>query len=73
MIRTKQLLEEQQSHAARSPYLTRTEAAAYLNVHPRWLANNAKRGPRYIKVGGLVRYSAETLDSYMSAHEGSHP
>lgn len=55
-----------------SIYLTRSEAARYLNLPPRWLANNAKSGPRYIKVGGLVRYSVEALDSFMSAHEGRH-
>lgn len=50
-------------------YLTRDEAARYLNIPPSWLANNARRGPRYIKVGGLVRYSVAALDAYMSAHE----
>lgn len=50
-------------------YLTRGEAARYLNIPASWLANNAKRGPRYIKVGGLVRYSVAVLDEYMSAHE----
>lgn len=50
-------------------YLTRGEAARYLNIPPSWLANNARRGPRYIKVGGLVRYSVAALDAYMSAHE----
>jgi hypothetical protein len=52
-----------------SIYLTRVEAALYLNVPSRWLANNARNGPRYIKVGGLVRYSVAALDEYMSAHE----
>ncbi|WP_091562619.1 helix-turn-helix domain-containing protein [Arthrobacter sp. ok362] len=56
----------------RSIYVTRAEAAVYLNVPPRWLANNTKSGPRYIKVGGLVRYSVEALDAFMSAHEGRH-
>lgn len=51
-------------------YLTRGEAARYLNIPPSWLANNAKRGPRYIKIGGLVRYSVAALDKYMAAHEG---
>lgn len=50
-------------------YLSRGEAARYLNIPPSWLANNARRGPRYIKVGGLVRYSVAALDEYMSAHE----
>jgi hypothetical protein len=56
----------------RSFYLTRLEAAEYLNVPPSWLANNAKRGPRYVKIRGLVRYSVAALDSFMSAHEGRH-
>lgn len=63
--------KEQERDLIRSIYLTRSEAAKYLNLPPRWLANNAKRGPRYIKIGGLVRYSVDALDSYMSAHEGA--
>ena len=62
----------QESEITRSIYLTRPEAALYLNVPSRWLANNTKIGPRYIKVGGLVRYSVEALDAFMSAHEGRH-
>jgi hypothetical protein len=58
-----------ESEVSRSPYLTRQEAARHLNVPPSWLANNAKRGPRFIKVGGLVRYTVEALDAYMSANE----
>ncbi|NYD78439.1 helix-turn-helix domain-containing protein [Arthrobacter cupressi] len=54
---------------SRSTYLTRTEAANYLNIPAHWLANNTKQGPRYIKVGGLVRYSVEALDDFMSANE----
>lgn len=61
--------KEQERDLTRSIYLTRGEAARYLNLPPRWLANNAKHGPRYIKIGGLVRYSVAALDSYMSAHE----
>lgn len=53
----------------RSIYLTRAEAARYLNLPIRWLANNARSGPRYIKIGRLVRYSVDALDEYMSAHE----
>lgn len=50
-------------------YLTRTEAASYLNVPAHWLANNTKSGPPLIKIGGLVRYSVAALDAYMAAHE----
>lgn len=56
----------------RSLYLTRAEAAQYLNVPPSWLANNTRSGPRYVKIRGLVRYSVAALDSFMSAHEGRH-
>lgn len=52
-----------------SIYLTRAEAAHYLNLPASWLANNSRSGPRYIKIGGLVRYSVAALDEYMSAHE----
>lgn len=54
----------------RPVYLTRGEAARHLNVPPRWLANNTRRGPRYIKIGGHVRYSLKALDAFMAAHEG---
>lgn len=55
-----------------SVYLSRREAAQYLNLPATWLANNARRGPRYIKIGGHVRYSVATLDAFMAAHEGRH-
>ncbi|YCH06352.1 hypothetical protein ACTAQJ_14640 [Arthrobacter sp. alpha11c] len=56
-------------NAPQSDYLTRSEAASYMNVPAHWLANNTKSGPPIIKIGGLVRYSAATLDAYMAAHE----
>lgn len=62
----------QEREITHSIYLTRAEAARYLNLPARWLANNARNGPRYIKVGGLVRYSVDALDEYMSAHERRH-
>lgn len=52
-----------------SLYLTRAEAGRYLNLPPSWLANNTKSGPRYIKVGGHVRYSVASLETFMSGHE----
>lgn len=71
-MQTKLPYTEYEADLTRSMYLTREEAAQYLNIPPRWLANNAKRGPRYIKIGGLVRYAVEALDSFMAAHEGKH-
>ncbi len=61
--------EVQRMDGSSSVYLTRSEAGRYLNVPSRWLANNARRGPRFIKIGGLVRYSVAALNEYMSAHE----
>ncbi|WP_426301893.1 hypothetical protein [Arthrobacter sp. R-11] len=61
--------EDTEMEVSLSMYLTRIEAAHYLNVPARWLANNTRRGPRYIKVGGLVRYSVEALDGFMTANE----
>jgi len=72
-------MPDQQSHprpeasgvdVSRSMFLTRNEAARYLNLTPSWLANNTRCGPRFIKVGGLVRYSVEALDDFMSKNEG---
>lgn len=71
-MNTRSAAAAQEWDVTRSIYLTRPEAARYLNLPPRWLANNAKCGPRYIRVGGLVRYSVEALDAFMSAHEGRH-
>ncbi|MGN7201158.1 hypothetical protein [Arthrobacter sp. SAFR-044] len=64
--------DKQEADLCSSIYLTRKEAGKYLNVPAHWLANNAKLGPRYIKIGGLVRYSVAALDSYMASHEGKH-
>lgn len=61
-----------ESVLTRSIYLTRSEASLYLNLPSSWLANNARRGPRYIKIGGHVRYSVAALDAFMAAHEGRH-
>lgn len=45
------------------------EAAAHLGVAPKTLANRRSigEGPRYMKLGGAVRYRIEDLDAYMAA------
>jgi DNA-binding transcriptional MerR regulator len=46
-----------------SPYLTTNEAADYLRIKPRTLANmrNKGLGPAYRKHGGRVVYTVEDL------------
>lgn len=40
-----------------SPYLTRRQAAAYLNVSEKWLAQSGRAiGPRFHKFGSQCRY-----------------
>jgi excisionase family DNA binding protein len=63
------MLQALDREVAQSAYLNRQEAAAYLNLPPRWLANNVRSGPRYVKVGRHVRYSVAALDAFMKAHE----
>jgi len=52
-----------------SPYLDTRQAAAYLHVAPRTLANKRSKGegPRYQKAGGRGRvlYLRADLDSYV--------
>ncbi|MEC3853727.1 helix-turn-helix domain-containing protein [Paenarthrobacter ureafaciens] len=68
-LRQERLKMASDEHTHASEYLTRSEAASYLNVPAHWLANNTKTGPRFIKIGGLVRYSVAALDAFMAAHE----
>jgi len=43
-------------------------AAAHLGLKPKTLANQRciGEGPRYLKLGGAVRYRVEDLDAYMA-------
>ena len=49
-----------------SPFLTNTEAAAYLRIKPRTLSNmrNNKLGPAHRKHGGRVVYTIEDLNAW---------
>lgn len=48
-----------------SPYLTRKQAAVYLNVSESWLANGGRiSGPRYSKFGNATRYHLDDLKSW---------
>lgn len=52
-----------------SPWLTPTEAAAYLKAKVKTLAawRLKGKGPDYCKVGGLVRYNKATLDQWLKS------
>jgi transcriptional regulator with XRE-family HTH domain len=54
---------------ATSPYLSNTEAADYLGVSPNtlnwWRARD--RGPKYSKLGKLVKYHQTDLDTFAQA------
>jgi excisionase family DNA binding protein len=49
---------------AASPFLTTDEAAAYLRIEPRTLANMRHRGtgPHFHKHGGRILYRTHDLD-----------
>jgi excisionase family DNA binding protein len=53
---------------AASPFLTTDEAAAYLRIEPRTLANMRHRGtgPHFHKHGGRILYHTHDLDKWSS-------
>jgi hypothetical protein len=53
-----------------SAYVDPTGAAAHLGVKVQTLATwrCQKRGPRYSKVGRMIRYRLTDLDTYMEHH-----
>lgn len=57
------------AHDRESPYLTSAEAAAYLRLQVRTLANMRHRrtGPHYRKHGGLIVYDINDLDAWSTA------
>jgi predicted DNA-binding transcriptional regulator AlpA len=54
--------------------LTAKQAARYLSISTKWLANQRWQGtgPRFLKVGGAVRYRQSDLDSYLAGCEASN-
>lgn len=47
--------------------LTRAEAAEYLRVKPRWLAENWRIGPKFYRLNQrVVRYSKVELDRWLA-------
>lgn len=50
----------------RSPFLTRREAAAVLNVSEKWLAQSGRSaGPQFHKFGGHCRYHVDDLNNWV--------
>ena len=51
--------------------LTPEEAAKYLTLFPGTLKQwrSQQRGPRYVKVGGRVRYRRDALDEFLQSRE----
>ena len=54
--------------------LTAKQAARYLSISTKWLANQRWQGtgPKFLKVGGAVRYRQSDLDSYLTDCEASN-
>ena len=50
--------------------VTREEAANFFRVKPRTMDawRFRKMGPEYIRVGGLIRYTQNSLLSYVQSH-----
>lgn len=47
-------------------FLSRKEAAQYLNVSEKWLAQSGRtNGPRFYKFGGRCRYHLKELDEWV--------
>lgn len=50
---------------APSPFLTRRQVAAYLNVSPKWLAQSGRStGPTFHKFGNNCRYHLDDVQSW---------
>lgn len=50
---------------ASSPYLTRRQTAALLNVSEKWLAQSGRAcGPTFHKFGGHARYHLEDIQQW---------
>lgn len=51
--------------AVASPYFTRRQTAAYLNVSEKWLAQSGRAmGPRFHKFGSQCRYLRDDVISW---------
>jgi predicted DNA-binding transcriptional regulator AlpA len=60
----------QQPQSTRPHLLTETGAAEYLAVKPNtlaaWRCTKRVEGPRYVKMGGAIRYPLAELDAFIA-------
>lgn len=55
----------QQGGVSASPYLTRKQTAAYLNVSEKWLAQSGRSiGPKFHKFGSHCRYHFDDVKNW---------
>lgn len=67
---TKPVLVQTRKNNIPEGYLSEKEAAAYLSVSVRWIADRKASGLlAYYKFGGAVRYLPEDLDKLGTRHE----
>ena len=55
-----------------SPWFKEAQAAEYLRVKTRGMANHRRMGtgPKWCMPGGVIRYHRDDLDAYMRSGEG---
>ena len=51
-----------------TPLLTKKQAARFLNVSDASIERLMRNGLRYAKIGGLVRFTTESLCEYLEAN-----
>ena len=65
------MFSQKPSSTNHSGLLTAKQAARYLSISTKWLANQRWQGtgPKFIRVGGAVRYRASDLDQFLEVAE----
>ena len=68
------MTESVRSAAVSSPLLKGDDAARYLHINPRTLANwrVLGKGPRYVRSGSRALYRESDLDSWITANTYNH-
>lgn len=60
---------EQTRDITSSVYLTRREAAHHMNISEKFLATHRSDGPKFIRVGSMVRYRLADIEAWMRQQE----
>lgn len=60
---------EQARGITSSVYLTRREAAQYISVSEKFLATHLTDGPKFLRVGSMVRYRLSDIEDWMRQQE----